>query len=245
MLLPLLFSFCYIASGLKDKLMEKFISIAIDGPAAAGKSTVAKKVAKALGFTYIDTGAMYRAVTYAVIKAGKDPKNTDDAVEILKTLSIDLKEDGTVLANNEDVTKAIRKTDVSGNVSYIAAMKPVRLALIDMQREMAKKENVVMDGRDIGSYVLPDAAVKIFQIASPEIRAKRRFDEDKEKGIEATYEEVLEEVKKRDYIDSHRDFDPLQPASDSINLDTSNMNIAEVVSSILNIVKEKTGLEAK
>ena len=225
--------------------MEKFVSIAIDGPAAAGKSTVAKKVAKALGFTYIDTGAMYRAVTYAVIKAGKDPKNEEDAKEILKTIEIDLTPDGKVICNSEDVTKAIRKTDVSGNVSYIAAMKPVRLALIDMQRSLAKKESVVMDGRDIGSYVLPDAEVKIFQIASAEIRAKRRYEEDQEKGIAATYEEVLAEVQKRDYIDSHRDFDPLMPAEDSINLDTSNMSISEVVNAILNIVKEKTGLEAK
>lgn len=225
--------------------MDKHYSIAIDGPAAAGKSTVAKRVAKSLGFTYIDTGAMYRAVTYAVIKNGKDPKNTNDAEEILKDISIELTKDGLVFCNGEDVTKEIRKTNVSGNVSYIAAMKPVRLALIDMQREMAKKANVVMDGRDIGSYVLPDAEVKIFQIASAEIRAKRRYDEDQEKGIKATYEEVLEEVKKRDYIDSHRDFDPLMAAEDSINLDTSYMNIDEVVEAILKIVKEKTGLEGK
>lgn len=225
--------------------MEQFISIAIDGPAAAGKSTVAKRVAKALNFTYIDTGAMYRAVTYAVIKAGKNPENESDAVEILKTIDIELKEDGRVLCNNEDVTRAIREPQVSGNVSYIAAMKPVRLAMIEMQRKLAKKASVVMDGRDIGSYVLPDAKVKIFQIASPEIRAQRRFDENKEKGINVSYEDVLAEVKKRDYIDSHRDFDPLVAAKDSIALDTSNMNIEEVVSKILEIVKEKTGLEGK
>ncbi len=225
--------------------MERHISIAIDGPAAAGKSTVAKRVAKALNFTYIDTGAMYRAVTYAVLKANKDPQNEEDAKEVLKSINIDLKEDGRVLCNDEDVTKEIRKTAVSGNVSYIAAMKPVRLALIEMQRELAKRQSVVMDGRDIGSYVLPDAEVKIFQIASPEIRAQRRYEEDQEKGIKATYEEVLEEVKKRDYIDSHRDFDPLMAAEDSINLDTSNMNIEEVVKAILDIVKEKTGLEGK
>ncbi len=225
--------------------MDKLISIAIDGPAAAGKSTVAKKVAKELNFTYIDTGAMYRAVTLAVLKAEKDPKKEEDALEILKRIDIDLKEDGRVFCNSLDVTKEIRKTNVSGNVSYIAAMKPVRLALIDMQRKFAEKESVVMDGRDIGSYVLPNAQVKIFQIASPEIRAKRRFEEDKEKGIDVTYEEVLEEVKKRDYIDSHRDFDPLMAAEDSINLDTSDMNIDEVVSAILKIVKEKTGLEVK
>lgn len=225
--------------------MERNISIAIDGPAAAGKSTVAKRVAHALGFTYIDTGAMYRAVTYAVLKAGLDPKKEEDAVAVLENLDIDLREDGKVFCNNEDVTKLIRKTDVSGNVSYIAAMKPVRLALIEMQRHLAEKESVVMDGRDIGSYVLPYAEVKIFQIASPEIRAKRRYDEDQEKGIPATYEEVLEEVKKRDYIDSHRDFDPLVAAEDSISLDTSSMNIEEVVDAILKIVKEKTGLERK
>ena len=160
-------------------------------------------------------------------------------------MDIDFREDGKVFCNNEDVTKLIRKTDVSGNVSYIAAMKPVRLALIEMQRHLAEKESVVMDGRDIGSYVLPNAEVKIFQIASPEIRAKRRYDEDQEKGILATYEEVLEEVKKRDYIDSHRDFDPLIAAEDSISLDTSSMNVEEVVDAILKIVKEKTGLERK
>lgn len=225
--------------------MEEFISIAIDGPAAAGKSTVAKRVAKALNFTYIDTGAMYRAVTYAVIKAGRNPENKEDAIEVLKTIDIELREDNKVFCNKEDVTRKIREPQVSGNVSYIAAMKPVRLAMIEMQRKLATKASVVMDGRDIGSYVLPDAKVKIFQIASPEIRAQRRFDENKEKGIEASYEDVLAEVKKRDYIDSHRDFDPLMAAEDSIYLDTSNMNIDEVVTKILEIVKEKTGLEGK
>ncbi len=225
--------------------MEEFISIAIDGPAAAGKSTVAKRVAKALNFTYIDTGAMYRAVTYAVIKAGKSPEKEEDAIEVLKTIDIELREDNKVFCNKEDVTRKIREPQVSGNVSYIAAMKPVRLAMIEMQRKLATKASVVMDGRDIGSYVLPDAKVKIFQIASPEIRAQRRFDENKEKGIEVSYEDVLAEVKKRDYIDSHRDFDPLMAAEDSIYLDTSNMNIDEVVTKILEIVKEKTGLEGK
>ncbi len=225
--------------------MEEFISIAIDGPAAAGKSTVAKRVAKALNFTYIDTGAMYRAVTYAVIKAGKNPESEEDAIDVLKTIDIELREDNKVFCNKEDVTRKIREPQVSGNVSYIAAMKPVRLAMIEMQRKLATKASVVMDGRDIGSYVLPDAKVKIFQIASPEIRAQRRFDENKEKGIEVTFEDVLAEVKKRDYIDSHRDFDPLIAAEDSIYLDTSNMNIDEVVTKILEIVKEKTGLEGK
>jgi cytidylate kinase len=229
----------------EELTMDQHISIAIDGPAAAGKSTVAKRVAKALGFTYIDTGAMYRAVTYAVIKAGKNPTKVEDAESILPSLQIELKEDGSIFCNNEDVTQIIRTPMISGNVSYIAAMKPVRLALIKMQRKMAEHQCVVMDGRDIGSYVLPHAQVKIFQIASAEIRAQRRYLEDQEKGIPATYEEVLAEVKKRDYIDSHRDFDPLMAAEDAVKLDTSQMNVEEVVQAILAIVKEKTGLEAK
>lgn len=223
--------------------MEKYVAIAIDGPAAAGKSTVAKLVAKALNMTYIDTGAMYRAVTWATINAGLDPKKEEDAKTLLPGLKIDLMEDGRVFCNGNDVTKIIREPIVSGNVSYIAAMKSVRLALIDMQRELAKSKSVVMDGRDIGSYVLPDAEVKIFQIASVETRAQRRFIENQSKGIDTTYEEVEEEVRKRDYIDSHRDFDPLVAAEDSIEIDTSFMTIQEVVDAILKVVKEKTGLE--
>lgn len=223
--------------------MEKCVAIAIDGPAAAGKSTVAKLVAKALNMTYIDTGAMYRAVTWATINAGLDPKKEEDAKTLLPGLKIDLMEDGRVFCNGNDVTKIIREPIVSGNVSYIAAMKSVRLALIDMQRELAKSKSVVMDGRDIGSYVLPDAEVKIFQIASVETRAQRRFIENQSKGIDTTYEEVEEEVRKRDYIDSHRDFDPLVAAEDSIEIDTSFMTIQEVVDAILKVIKEKTGLE--
>lgn len=223
--------------------MEKYVAIAIDGPAAAGKSTVAKLVAKALNMTYIDTGAMYRAVTWATINAGLDPKKEEDAKTLLPGLKIDLMEDGRVFCNGNYVTKVIREPIVSGNVSYIAAMKSVRLALIDMQRELAKSKSVVMDGRDIGSYVLPDAEVKIFQIASVETRAQRRFIENQSKGIDTTYKEVEEEVRKRDYIDSHREFDPLVAAEDSIEIDTSFMTIQEVVDAILKVVKEKTGLE--
>ncbi len=223
---------------------DKTISIAIDGPAAAGKSTVAKLVAKALNYTYIDTGAMYRAVTYAVIKAGLNPENEEESVKVLSGLTIDLLEDGTVLCNGEDVTKVIRTPIVSSKVSYIAAMKPVRLALVDMQRTMSNSKSVVMDGRDIGTYVLPNAQVKIFQIASVECRAKRRYDENLTKGIPTTMEDVIEDVKKRDFIDSHRAFAPLRAAEDSVQLDTSDMSIQEVVDAILDIVKEKTGVEA-
>lgn len=223
--------------------MKDFITIAIDGPAAAGKSTIAKRVAKILNYTYLDTGAMYRAVTYAVEKAGLDPEIEEQSVKVLPGLTIDLKEDGTVLCNGEDVTKVIREPVVSSKVSYIAAMKPIRLALVDMQRILAASKNVILDGRDIGTYVLPNADVKIFQTASVECRAKRRYIENLEKGINTTLEEIEESVRKRDYIDSHRDFAPLKQAEDAIHLDTSDMDIEQSVEAVLKIIAEKTGIE--
>ncbi len=224
--------------------MEKeIVNVAIDGPAAAGKSTVAKKVAEILHMTYIDTGAMYRAFTYAVIKKGLDPKNEKEAVTLIPDIRIELLPDNRVLCNGEDVTKAIREPFVSSNVSYIAAMKPVRLKLVELQRAMAKKQSVVMDGRDIGTYVLPDAEVKIFQIASVETRALRRYEENLQKGIPSTLKEVEENVRQRDFIDSNRDFAPLKPASDSILLDTSNLSIDEAVQAVLKIIQDKTGKE--
>ena len=222
----------------------KHVAIAIDGPAAAGKSTVAKIVAKRLGFVYIDTGAMYRAFTWYVLHRGPDPKNEEASCSLIPEVRISLKEDGSVFVCGHDVTRAIREPLVSSNVSYIASYKGIRLALIDLQRELGEKDNCVMDGRDIGSYVLPHAEVKIFQIASVETRAKRRFLENQEKGIPTTYEEVVADVKNRDYIDSHRDFDPLMQAEDAIPLDTSDMTIEEVVDAILRIVEEKTGVKA-
>ena len=220
------------------------VAIAIDGPAAAGKSTVAKIVAKRLGFIYIDTGAMYRAFTWYVLYRGLDPKNEEASCSLIPEVSIDLAEDGKVFVCGHDVTRAIREPNVSSNVSYIASYKAIRLALIDLQRELGEKGNVVMDGRDIGSYVLPRAQVKIFQIASAETRAKRRYLENLEKGIPTSLEDVTEDVKRRDYIDSHRDFDPLMQAEDAIPLDTSDMTIEEVVDAILRIVEEKTGVKA-
>ncbi len=227
-----------------EVIFMEHIAIAIDGPAAAGKSTVAKAVASILGFTYIDTGAMYRAVTYAVIKAGLDPQNENQAIKVLSDLSIELKPDGTVLCNGDDVTKEIRLPLVSGQVSYIAAMKPVRLALIEMQRKMAESKSVVMDGRDIGTYVLPNAQVKIFQIASVETRAVRRYEENLEKGIHCTLKSVEEELRLRDKIDSGREFDPLKPATDSVLLDTSCLTIKESIDAILDIIEKKTGVKA-
>jgi len=218
------------------------ISVAIDGPAAAGKSTVAKRVASILGLIYIDTGAMYRAFTYYVLKKGIDPKDEAASCAVIPEVFIELLPGGKVLCNDEDVTDVIRETRISSNVSYIASYKEIRLHLVRLQREMAEKGSVVMDGRDIGTYVLPNAEVKIFQIASVETRAVRRYEENIQKGIQCELKEIEEDLRRRDYIDSHRDFAPLKAATDSVLIDTSFMNVEEVVNSILSIIKRKTGL---
>ncbi len=215
------------------------VAVAVDGPAAAGKSTVAKLVAKEKGYTYIDTGAMYRAFTWYCLQKGVDCTDEKASCALIPEVSIELKPDGTVLCNNVDVTKAIRQTDVSGNVSYIAKYKDIRLFLVDQQRAMAEKDSVIMDGRDIGTYVLPNADVKIFQVASVEKRAERRFKENQEKGIPCTYEDVVADVEKRDRIDSSRAFAPLKPAEDAIHLDTSDLTIDEVVDAVNKIIDQK------
>lgn len=221
--------------------MRKIV-VAIDGPAASGKSTVSKAIAKELGFTYIDTGAMYRAFTEYVLRKGVDPKDEAACVKLIPEVTIDLYPDGKVMCSGKDVTREIREPHVSGNVSYIASYKDIRLALVDLQRKMAEKQSVVMDGRDIGTYVLPNADVKIYQIASVEERAKRRFLENQEKGIPCTLEDVIADVEKRDRIDSSRSFAPLKPAEDSILLDTSKFTIEETFNKVLSIIKEKTGI---
>lgn len=215
------------------------VVVAIDGPAAAGKSTVAKLVAKQLGYTYIDTGAMYRAFTWYCMEKGLDCENHDECIKLIPEVSIKLKADGQVLCNDVDVTRAIREPRVSANVSYIASYKEIRLFLVEQQRLMAKEDSVIMDGRDIGTYVLPDADVKIFQIASVETRAVRRYDENIAKGIPCTLEEIEMDVRKRDYIDSHRDFAPLKCAPDATTLDTSFMSIEEVVQAVIDIINKK------
>ena len=217
------------------------VAVAIDGPAAAGKSTIAKIVAKKLGYTYIDTGAMYRAFTWYCMEKGANCEDHDECIKFIDEVTIVLKPDGTVLCNNIDVTRAIREPRVSANVSYIASYKEIRLFLVDQQRKMAESVSVIMDGRDIGTYVLPNANVKIFQIASVETRAKRRYDENMEKGIPCTLAEIEEDVRKRDYIDSHRDFAPLKCAPDAITLDTSLMSIDEVVEAVIGIIHQKVG----
>ena len=216
-----------------------FITVAIDGPAAAGKSTVAKKVAEIKEFIYIDTGAMYRAFTWYCLKKGVDCQDELSCIELIPEVKIDLKPGHLVFCNGIDVSKQIRTLEVSANVSYIASYKDIRLALVDQQREMANHGSVVMDGRDIGTYVLPNADVKIYQIASVETRAVRRYEENLSKGIECTLEEIEADVRKRDYIDSHREFAPLKPAPDAVWLDTSFMSVDEVVEAVLDIIDKK------
>jgi CMP/dCMP kinase len=223
--------------------MKNKLIIAIDGPAAAGKSTVAKLVAKQLNITYIDTGAMYRAFTLYVMRQGVDPQNQAAAEAFIANVKITLSPTGEVFLNGENVALEIREPKVSSQVSYIASYKSIRLALVDAQRLMAGNHSVVMDGRDIGTYVLPEANIKIFQIASVETRAVRRYEENLAKGIICTLDGVEEDLRHRDYIDSHREFAPLKPASDSILIDTSFMTVNEVVERILEIVHKKVGVD--
>ena len=219
--------------------MVKNYSIAIDGPSASGKSTVAKLIAKKLNFTYIDTGAMYRAFTLAVIEANLDPKSEKESDSLIGKISISFDEANHITLNDIDVSQRVRENDVANNVSYIASYKNIRLHLVDLQRKIAENKSVVMDGRDIGTYVLPNADLKIYQVATAEERAKRRYKENLEKGIETTYEDCLKNINTRDYIDSHRSFCPLHPAQDSVEVNTTNMSIEEVVDTIINIAKER------
>lgn len=223
--------------------MKKLV-VAIDGPAAAGKSTVAKMVAKKIGATYIDTGAMYRAVTYFALSQNIDPKDESAVVSLLPKLKLDIKEDERIFLNGTDVTKQIRSIEVNDNVSYVASYKDIRLALVEIQRKMSESISVVMDGRDIGTYVLPNADIKIFQVASVGTRALRRYKENISKGIQCELEDIEIGLKKRDHIDSTRTFAPLKPADDSIVLDTSNLSIEEAVDAVIEIIKKK-GYEVK
>ena len=223
--------------------MGKKISVAIDGPAGAGKSTIARRLAGELGFRYVDTGAIYRTVAYFMDLWGVSPKDVDGVNRYIDELTVGIEYDDEgvqhMLMNGMDVTGDIRTPEISQKASLISAHAVVRAVLLDMQRNMAEEYDVVMDGRDIGSVVLPKATVKIFLTASPEVRAKRRYQELLEKGQKASYEQVLKDVQQRDYQDTHRDIAPLKMCRDSVKVDTSEMDLEQSVAAIRKIVEEK------
>ena len=217
------------------------VNIAIDGPAGAGKSSVAKLAAKELGFIYIDTGALYRAVGVAVLRKGLKTDCSEDVLSVLPEINIELAfTDGEqrVLLNGEDVSRDIRLPEASMAASNVSAIPEVRAFLLDMQKRFARENNCLMDGRDIGTVILPHARPKIFLTASPEVRADRRYKELIEKGTPKDYNELLEEIKLRDYNDSHRAVAPLKPADDAYILDSSDMPIEAVVEKIVSLAKE-------
>lgn len=219
------------------------IAIAIDGPAGAGKSSLSKEVAKELSFIYVDTGALYRTIGLAASRKGLKKEDKAEIISMLNDIDVKLSfnDEGTqiVLLNGEDVSSFIRTPEASMFASAVSAIPEVRAFLLDLQRNMAKSDNVIMDGRDIGTVVLPDAKIKIFLTASPEKRAMRRHKENIEKGIDSTYEEVLKDVNQRDYQDSHREIAPLKPAEDSVLVDTSDYDFEGSKELLLKVIKEK------
>ncbi len=212
-------------------------SIAIDGPAGAGKSTIAKEIAKRLGFIYVDTGAMYRAMGLCFLRKGIDGHDRETIADLCPSIRVDLYYDGEgrqqVILNGENVTPFIRQEEVGQMASVTSAIPEVRAALLDLQRNMALTSDIIMDGRDIGTHVLPDATLKIYLTASPGVRARRRYDELCEKGIPCDLDRIEEDIIKRDQQDMTREIAPLKQAEDAILLDSSDMSIQEVVSAIL------------
>ena len=219
------------------------INVAIDGPAGAGKSTIAKAAARELGYIYVDTGALYRTVALSAKNIGVlDDLNDENIQKIIDSSVVELKYiDGAqaVFLNGEDVSSLIRTPEISMGASTISAKPAIRAFLLGLQQDIAKKNNVIMDGRDIATVVLPNADVKIFLFASPECRAQRRYKELIEKGESVMYEDVLADVNQRDYQDSHREVAPLKPSKDSIMLDTSELNLEESIEAVINTIKER------
>ena len=217
------------------------ISVAIDGPAGAGKSTISRRVAEKLGYIYVDTGALYRTVGLKFINLGYDTELNCDIEEVLSKTDIEIKYingEQRVFLDKVDVSEDIRTPNASMMASAVSAKPPVRAFLLEMQRKLARENNVVMDGRDIGTVVLPNATVKIFLTASVKARADRRYKELCEKGIETDYKSVYDDIEKRDYNDSHRDIAPLKPADDSVLADTTELNVEQSLELLLKIVKE-------
>ena len=218
------------------------INIAIDGPSGAGKSTISKLAAERFGYVYVDTGALYRAVGLYAVRCGIDPQNADQSEAILKDMSIEMmyvKGHQRVYLNGEDVTDDLRTPQISKAASDISAHPAVRRFLLDTQRKLAAENNVIMDGRDIGTTILPDAQIKIFLTASAEDRARRRYDELIAKGEDVTYEGVLSDLKQRDYNDSHRAASPLKAADDAILIDTTGNTLEKSVEIIVNTIKSR------
>lgn len=218
------------------------ISVAIDGPAGAGKSTLSRRAAKELGFLYVDTGALYRAVGLKFLQCGADTSLNCDIAKILSDTAVDIRfieGEQRVFLDGEDVNDQIRSPEVSMMASAVSAKPEVRAFLLEMQRKLARENNVVMDGRDIGTVVLPDATVKIFLTASAKERAQRRYDELCQKGVEVSFDEVYDDMVRRDYNDSHREIAPLRPADDAITADTTGFLPDESLELILKIVRER------
>ena len=226
-------------------MTQTYHSVAIDGPAGAGKSTVARAAAKALGFVYVDTGAIYRTVGYHMDFLGIGPRDTDGVTRLIGDANIQIEYDAAggqhMILNGSDVTEELRTPEMSKIASAISGQKVVRDYLLEMQRDVARNHSVVMDGRDIGTVVLPHADVKIFLTASPEIRARRRFEELSAKGEKTTYEQVLEDQRKRDEQDAGRKIAPLKQAKDAILLDTSGFTPEQSVEAVVRLVREKLG----
>ena len=226
--------------------MGKTYNIAIDGPAGAGKSTLARRLAEKLGYYYVDTGAIYRTVAYFMDLLGVSPKDVDGVERYIDELTVEIEydEEGCqhMIMNGMDVTNDIRTQDISQKASLVSAHAVVRDVLLDMQRDVARRHNVVMDGRDIGSVVLPKADVKIFLTADPQVRAKRRYDELIAKGQKADLPRILKEIQQRDYQDTHREVAPLKMTRDSVKLDTSELDIDGVLEAMLQIVGKKIPL---
>ena len=219
------------------------INVAIDGPAGAGKSTIARKAAAELGFIYVDTGALYRTVALNALRNGvENTKNPEEVIPTLKTAEVSLKFiDGEqhVFLREEDVSTAIRQNEVSMAASNVSSIPEVRAFLFDLQRNIAKNNDCIMDGRDIGTVVLPDAKIKIFLTASAEARADRRFKELQEKGQDVSYETILKEIKERDYQDMNRETAPLKQAEDAVLVDTTEIGLEESIELMINTIKER------
>lgn len=218
------------------------INVAIDGPSGAGKSSISREAARRLVFVYVDTGAMYRAAALYVMQHRIDPDDAEKVGSILPMLDIELKyEDGEqkIYLCGENVSRVIRTREVTRCAPIVSAIPKVRQCLSDMQQEIARTSNIIMDGRDIGTVVLPNAQVKIFLTASPEVRAQRRYKELLEKGMEADYDVVLADIKERDYFDTHKPISPLRPAKDSIMIDTSEIDFEQSVQLVVDTIKNK------